>query len=282
MASIHESVRDRYRGAARRALGATETHEEDCCGGSSSQPGPAEAPGSCCGGGSQSTAFGYSIEELRMLPEGADLALGCGNPTALAGLREGERVLDLGSGGGIDCLLAAARVGDTGSVIGVDMTPEMIALARTNAERAGATNVEFRLGEIEHLPLADGTVDVIVSNCVVNLSPEKPQVLREAHRVLAPGGRLLISDLVLQYELPEHLRANMSLLTGCIAGAMVADDYLAVIRNGGFVDVRLEKESEYLKLDHLAGLAREAGISEEDAAAIAENLRSVSVFARKE
>ena len=280
MSDIHESVRDRYRNAA---LGAGE-----CCGDQS----PADADSGCCGGhdstggasccgAAPSTAFGYTIDELRLLPEGADLGLGCGNPTALAGLAPGEVVVDLGSGGGIDCLLAAARVGDEGRVIGVDMTPEMIALARQNAERAGATNVEFRLGEIEHLPIADATANVVVSNCVINLAPQKEPVLADAYRVLAPGGRLMVSDLVLDEDLPDALRANMTLLTGCIAGAMLREEFLAAIRHAGFDDVRVETEREYLKLDHLASLAREAGIAEDDAALIAARLRSVSIAARR-
>lgn len=275
MESIHETVRRRYGQVARSGAGAGETIESSCCGGAGDS-----SSGSCCGG-SSSTAFGYTIDELRLLPEGADLGLGCGNPTALAGLTEGEVVVDLGSGGGIDCFLAAARVGDSGRVIGVDMTPDMIELARRNAERAGATNVEFRLGEIEHLPLADGEANVVISNCVVNLSPDKPGVLAEAFRVLAPGGRLMISDLVLERELTPALRENMTLLTGCIAGAMLRDEFLSLLREAGFTDVRVERQSEYLKVDHLASLAREAGISEADAAEIASSLRSVSVYARR-
>ncbi|MFP4112973.1 MAG: arsenite methyltransferase [Spirochaetota bacterium] len=309
MSSIHDAVRDRYRRAAEgasccRGSAHGEHHQHDhehgeCCGGSGHQEhgahdhgegsccggsghGEHDAEGSCaCGGHSGSTAFGYTVEELKLLPEGADLALGCGNPTALAGLSEGEVVVDLGSGGGIDCFLAAARVGSEGRVIGVDMTAEMIELARRNAERAEATNVEFRLGEIEHLPIADATADVVISNCVINLSPDKPQVLAEAFRVLKPGGRLLVSDLVLESPLRPELRENVALLTGCIAGAMVKDDYLAHFRNAGFADVGVEKESEYLKLDHLASFAAEAGITEEVASEIASSLRSVSIAARK-
>lgn len=278
MADIHESVRDRYRHAATRAScceGASGPDDE-CCGGDAGT----DETTPCCGS-SPSTTFGYTIDELRSLPDGADLALGCGNPTALAGLQEGEVVVDLGSGGGIDCFLAAARVGANGRVIGVDMTPEMIELARRNAEKAGASNVEFRLGEIEHLPIADATADVVISNCVINLAPDKAPVLAEAHRVLAPGGRLLVSDLVLDDPLPDRLRGNMALLTGCIAGAMLRDEFLNAIRGAGFVDVRVEAESEYLKLDHLASLARHAGIADEDAALIASRLRSASISARR-
>jgi ubiquinone/menaquinone biosynthesis C-methylase UbiE len=241
-----------------------------------------ETDGSCCGGSAPaSEAFGYTIEELQSLPEGADLALGCGNPTALAGLAEGETVVDLGSGGGIDCFLAAARVGRSGRVIGVDMTPEMIELARRNADKARAANVEFRLGEIEHLPIADSSVDVILSNCVINLAPDKSQVLSEALRVLRPGGRLLVSDLVLDAELTPELSTNMALLTGCVAGAMRKNDFVRLFEQVGFADARIEQESEYLKLDHLASLASEAGITREQAATIAASLRSVSIAARK-
>lgn len=216
-----------------------------------------------------------------MLPDGADLGLGCGNPTAVAGIKPGETIVDLGSGGGIDCFLAAARTGDEGRVIGVDMTAEMIELARKNAARAGAANVEFRLGEIEQLPIADNTADLIISNCVINLSPDKPQVFREALRILAPGGRLMVSDIVLEGELQSDLRQNMRLLTGCIAGALQRSEFLAGLTDAGFVNVRIENETEYLKAGHLAGLAREAGISEADAEAIAGVLRSATIYAEK-
>lgn len=248
--------------------------------------GEAAAGSSCCGAdtadsGAQSTAVGYTIEELQALPEGADLALGCGNPTALAGLKPGEVVVDLGSGGGIDCFLAAARVGAEGHVIGVDMTPEMIERARANAGRAKAANVEFRLGEIEHLPIADASADVIISNCVINLSPDKSRVLAEAFRVLAPGGRLMVSDLVLESELRQDLRENMALLTGCIAGAMLEADFLDALGRAGFRDVGVEKKSGYLKPEDLGPLASRSGVSQADAAEIAGSVRSISVYARK-
>ncbi len=166
-----------------------------------------------------------------------DVAFGCGNPTAIAALEPGQVVLDLGSGGGIDCFLAAKMVGPTGRVIGVDMTPEMIRLARKNAEKVGATNVEFRLGEIENLPVADESVDVIISNCVINLSPDKPRVFREAFRVLKPGGRLQVSDIVWTRPVPEEIRSDMEKWAGCIAGALLESEYLDHIRAAGFVDV---------------------------------------------
>jgi len=166
--------------------------------------------------------------------------LGCGNPQAIAALRPGETVLDLGSGGGIDCFLAARQVGQTGKVIGVDMTPEMIDRAREGAAKAGLPNVEFRLGEIEHLPVADGTADVILSNCVINLSPDKPAVFREAFRVLKPGGRLAISDIVATAPLPEQVRKSVELYVGCVAGAVMIDELKLMLTDIGFVDIRIE------------------------------------------
>jgi arsenite methyltransferase len=187
--------------------------------------------------------MGYSAAELRAIPDGADLGLGCGNPTAMASLRRGEVVLDLGSGAGIDCFLAAEKVGPSGRAIGVDMTSEMVERARENARREKISNVEFRLGEIEHLPVADGAVDVIISNCVVNLSSDKPQVFREAYRVLKPGGRMFLSDIVLLKELPHAVRKSIEAYVGCIAGASLKADYLAAIRAAGFDGVEIVKEA---------------------------------------
>ncbi|HHH31187.1 MAG TPA: arsenite methyltransferase [Polyangiaceae bacterium] len=199
----------------------------------------------CCGGSElepvDSELLGYSAEELAALPEGANLGLGCGNPVAIAALREGERVLDLGSGGGIDCLLAAKRVGPEGQVIGVDMTPAMVEKARKNVRQAaGADNVSIRLGEIEHLPVADASVDVILSNCVINLSPDKESVFRETFRVLAPGGRLSISDVVATAPLPDELRDEAEALTGCVSGAVPAEDLQKLLREIGFEKVTVE------------------------------------------
>lgn len=198
----------------------------------------------CCGssGDTLSTTMGYTPGELNAIPQGADLGLGCGNPTALASLREGEVVLDLGSGAGIDCFLAARKVGKTGKVIGVDMTPQMLERARENAAKGSYENVEFRLGEIENLPVADNTVDVVISNCVINLSPDKKRVFEETYRVLKPGGRLLISDIVLLKELPDEVRNSVSAYLSCIAGAIFKEDYLATIGNAGFQKVEVVDE----------------------------------------
>ncbi|MBN1349312.1 arsenite methyltransferase [candidate division KSB1 bacterium] len=182
-------------------------------------------------------SMGYTDEEMRSAPDGANLGLGCGNPVALASLKAGETVLDLGSGAGFDSFLAAAKVGSTGRIIGVDMTPEMIDKARHNARKGNYPNVEFRLGEIENLPVADNVVDVIISNCVINLSPDKDSVFREAFRVLKPGGRLMISDIVLLGELPEIIRNSSRAYVGCIAGALMKEDYLNKIAAAGFTNV---------------------------------------------
>jgi len=184
--------------------------------------------------------MGYDTADLADLPEGADMGLGCGNPTAIAALKPGQSVLDLGSGGGIDCFLAARKVGSGGRVIGVDMTPEMIEKSRAAAEKSGATNVEFRLGEIEHLPVADGSVDVIMSNCVINLSPDKLAVYKEAFRVLRPGGTLAISDIVARKPLPDELLDDVGLLTGCVGGAATIADTERALAEAGFGSIKVE------------------------------------------
>ena len=236
-ATIKELVRARY-GAVAVESGAS------CC-----------APAtSCCGPATPDTAadkarrMGYSEAELAALPDGANLGLGCGNPQAVAALKSNEVVVDLGSGAGFDCLLAAAQVGATGRVIGVDMTHEMLTKARANAARIGAGNVEFRLGELEHLPIADNTADVILSNCVINLVPDKAQVFREAFRVLKPGGRLAIADVVNTAPLSDALKADPALLCGCIGGAAPAVQIEAWLAEAGFVDIRIAEKPESREL----------------------------------
>lgn len=189
--------------------------------------------------------LGYSEAEMAAVPEGANLGLGCGNPVALAGLREGETVLDLGSGAGFDCFLAAAQVGRSGRVIGVDMTPQMVAKARENARKGGYENVEFRLGEIERLPVDEAEVDVIMSNCVINLVPDKGRAFSEAFRVLRPGGRLMVSDIVLTGELPAAIKNSVEAYTGCISGASRREEYLAAIRAAGFEQVEIVGENTF-------------------------------------
>jgi len=232
--AIKKHVRDRYATAAKT--------KGPCCA-------PASPPCGCGQPGlsqeGTSRLVGYSPEELAAIPEDADLGLGCGNPAALAGLKTGETVLDLGSGAGIDCFLAARKVGPSGRVIGVDMTPEMLDRARENARKSGATGVEFRLGEIENLPVADNSVDVIISNCVINLSTDKPRVFREAFRVLRPGGRMMVSDLALKKPLPQAVRESVEAYVACIAGALLKSDYLSAIRKAGFKDVAVVSEKVF-------------------------------------
>ena len=199
----------------------------------------------CCGTeGAGSLALGYTPEDLAGVPEESDLGLGCGNPQAIAALRPGETVLDLGSGAGFDCFLAAQRVGRAGRVIGVDMTPEMVVKARDNGRRVQAANVDFRLGEIEHLPVPDASVDVVISNCVINLSPDKAAVFREAIRVLKPGGRIAIADVIATRPIPQELAANVEALTGCVAGAAHVDHMHALLAEAGFEEVKIEARSD--------------------------------------
>lgn len=215
-----------------------------CCAPASSSP--------CCESGSTDAAYdvsrriGYTDEELKSVPIGANLGLGCGNPVGLASLKEGETVLDLGSGAGFDSFLAANKVGEKGKVIGVDMTPEMVEKARENARKACYKNVEFRLGEIENLPAADNSVDVIISNCVINLSPDKARVFEEVFRVLRPGGRLTVSDIVLLKELPDFIKNNIEAYVGCVAGAILKNDYIGLIKKAGFQDVEIIDETPFI------------------------------------
>jgi arsenite methyltransferase len=205
--------------------------------------------GSCCSLSSSarniSKTVGYSEDEMNAVPEGANLGLGCGNPVAIASLKEGDVVLDLGSGAGFDAFLAAQRVGKTGRVIGVDMTPEMLEKARVNAKKGGYENVEFRSGEIEKLPVQDSSIDVIISNCVINLSSDKKSVFKESFRVLKPGGRLMVSDLVLVKDLPDTVRKSVEAYIGCLAGVLMKDDYLCFIKNAGFQDIKIISQSDY-------------------------------------
>jgi SAM-dependent methyltransferase len=210
--------------------------------------GPCCLPAAACCGGVDMAAeiskkIGYADKDLKSVPEGANLGLGRGNPLALASLKEGETVLDLGAGAGFDCFLAANQVGKTGKVIGVDMTPEMVQKARENAGKGGYGNVEFRLGEIENLPVADQVVDAVISNCVINLAPDKGRVFREAFRVLKPGGRLMVSDIVLRRPLPDFIMNSIAAYVGCMSGAVMRDEYLRVIEQAGFRDVRIMEES---------------------------------------
>lgn len=217
---------------------------------------------SCCGpvklscestdlAGDISRKIGYTKKELKNVPEGANLGLGCGNPVALASLKEGDTVLDLGSGAGFDCFLAANKVGEKGRVIGVDMTSEMIEKARENAKKGNYRNVEFRLGEIENLPIDDNSVDVIISNCVINLSPDKKRVFMEGFRVLKPGGRMMISDIVLLKELPDFIKNSIEAYVGCISGAIMKDEYIKVIKEAGFHEVGIVDETIF-SIDYIA------------------------------
>jgi arsenite methyltransferase len=236
-ADIKEMVRARYGSIAAAASPAS-----DCCATTTSCCGPAATPDA------KSMRMGYSAEELASVPEGANLGLGCGNPQAIADLKPGKTVIDLGSGAGFDCFLASGQVGETGHVIGVDMTHEMLKKARENATKIGVKNVEFRLGELEHLPVADNTADVILSNCVITLVPDKAQVFREAFRVLKHGGRLAISDVVNKAPLPAKLKDDPSLLCGCIAGAATVQETEAWLMEAGFVDVRVMPKAESREL----------------------------------
>ncbi len=247
---IKEAVREKYGQAALRVLGG----ERGSCGGTG-------ANGSC--GCDPVSSNLYDAAETAALPEGAVLAsLGCGNPTALTQLHEGDVVLDLGSGGGIDVLLSARRVGPTGKAYGLDMTDEMLALARENQRKAGVANVEFLKGEIERIPLPDGSVDVIISNCVINLSADKSRVLREAFRVLKPGGRFAVSDVVVRGEVPAAVRRSMELWVGCVAGALEEGEYRRLLADAGFTDVDVEPTRVY-EFEDARAVLRGAGLDAE-------------------
>jgi len=269
---LKEAVRERYGEAAVR-VSAGEGLPGDCC-----------AESGCCGGADTAsldpiTSDLYGGDEVATLPEAAVRAsLGCGNPTALAELREGEVVLDLGSGGGIDVLLSARRVGPTGKAYGLDMTDEMLALANENQRKAGVTNVEFLKGEIEYIPLPDASVDVVISNCVVNLSGDKRRVIHEAFRVLRPGGRFAVSDVVVRGPVPEAVRKSVELWIGCVAGALEEQEFLDLLRDAGFVDPSLEVTRVYRAAD-AASFLRHAGL-DVDAMGPEIEGRFVSAFVR--
>jgi SAM-dependent methyltransferase len=267
---IKKAVQDGYARIAKK--------KASCCG------------ASCCGStqGKESLEkeIGYTDKDIHAVPEGANMGLGCGNPVALASLKEGETVLDLGSGGGFDCFLAANKVGKTGKVIGIDMTPEMIKKARANATKGKYTNVEFRRGEIEHLPVDDNSVDIIISNCVINLSPEKEQVFREAFRVLKHGGRVMVSDLVLLKKLHEEIRESVDAYIGCLAGATLKDEYLKAIQDAGFVSIKIIGEAYYpvdlVTADPTAQtIIENIDLSPEKLKEIAESISSIKVYAEK-
>jgi SAM-dependent methyltransferase len=273
---VRRIVRERYGQRAREGSA--------CCAGSGGCTGGAQTP--------VSQAIGYTATQLQSVPAGADLGLGCGNPTALASLQEGDVVVDLGSGAGIDCFLAAQAVSARGRAIGVDMTPDMLDRARENARTHRIENVEFRLGEIENLPVADASVDVVISNCVINLAPDKPRVFREAYRVLKPGGRMIVSDIVLRRELPDAIRNSIEAYVGCVAGALKKDDYLAAVRSAGFHDIRISQETAadtavsgageaQIVVDGRAVQPEELGLSCEGAWELAGAVSSITVEARK-
>ena len=266
--NIQKEVKKRYGGIA--------ASSSSCCG---------SATTGCCGSAPSaealSTSVGYTPAELATIPEGANLGLGCGNPVALASLMPGETVLDLGSGGGIDCFLAARRVGPEGRVIGVDMTTEMIQLARENAEKSDLKNVEFRQGEIERLPVEDSSVDAVISNCVINLSTDKERVFREIHRVLKPGGRMMVSDIVLARELPEKVKNSVAAYTGCIGGALKRQDYLEAIAKAGFTRVEIMTETK-VPVDLWADLPEEAKtLSRDEIKTALGAIASIKVAAKK-
>ena len=285
---IKEAVREAYGSIARRQ--SEQPGPSSCCGPrqDSSCCGPRQ-PASCCGPAdtaakTASSARLYPSAEIADLPDSVtDMSLGCGNPTAIAELQPGEVVLDLGSGGGIDCFLAAKKVGPEGRVIGLDMTPDMIKVAQRNAKKLGAWNVEFRLGEMEDMPLPDGSVDAVISNCVINLSPDKGAVFAEAFRVLRPGGRMTVSDIVLDGELPQMLLERLDVWASCVAGALEESDYLGKMRAAGFesVDVIARdfvKVSEFAEWVSLRDLVASAGV---DPAEVDHKIASIKVKARK-
>jgi arsenite methyltransferase len=278
---LTKSVRERYAGVAKQNNGC-------CCSGKTASP----QSSLCCGTPNTSTNrdisknVGYTDADMNSVPEGANLGLGCGNPVALAALKKGDVVIDLGSGAGFDCFLAAARVGPQGKVIGVDMTPEMLDKSRENLRKGKYQNVEFRLGEIENLPVADNLADVIISNCVINLSIDKTRVFKEAHRVLKSGGRLMVSDIVLLTELPKEILSSIEAYVGCIAGASQKSVYLDAMRTAGFKEVKVVDETVF-PVDSLAedpmvqSIIKESHMSASQIKKLASSIVSVKVSAVK-
>lgn len=270
---IKEEVR---RGYAKIAM-----EGSSCCGVSKS----------CCGNtdlaDNISKKIGYDKDELKLVPDGANLGLGCGNPIAFSSLKEGEVVLDLGSGAGFDCFLAANKVGQKGKVIGVDMTPEMIDKARNNAIKGNYENVEFRLGEIENLPVADNTVDVIISNCVINLSSDKRRVFTEAFRVLKPGGRMIVSDIVLLKKLPKEIQCSINAYIGCLSGALMREEYIEIIKRAGFKNVKIIDEI-YMSVDCIANdptvkvITEQYNLSQETIREVEKTVLSIKVYGEKD
>ena len=272
---IHTEVRKKYAEIAKTG--------SSCCGPSCCGE---EEPGAPQRATTLSQAMGYSGEDLEGVPEGANLGLGCGNPVALASLEKGQTVLDLSSGAGFDSFLAANQVGENGKIIGVDMTAEMIDRAQHNAEKGGYENVEFRLGKIEHLPLADQTVDVVLSNCVINLSPDKEQVFQEAFRTLKPGGRLMVSDIVLLRPLPGFIKTCMEAYVACLAGAATREDYLEAIQAAGFSDIEIVEETavpvDLVINDSLTRtIVKGLEISSKSVKGVIDSIRSIRVAATK-
>jgi SAM-dependent methyltransferase len=272
----HQEIKNKVK----EGYGRVAMENRPCCG----------APSFCCGSNASirtiGETIGYSRDEMNQVPEGANLGLGCGNPVALASLREGQTVLDLGSGAGFDCFLAAKAVGEHGRVIGVDMTPEMVKKAWENAKKGGYRNVEFRLGDIEYLPVIDNSVDVILSNCVINLSPNKPKVFAEAFRVLKPGGKLTLSDVVLLRPLPPVLAGSAAAYLGCVAGASLKKDYLHMLTEAGFADVQVVGENPFYLGEAAAdpvvlAIIEEAKLTPDAVKEIGKSIVSIKVVATK-
>jgi len=250
---IKEAVRENYGKIARADSLTSQAHKATTCCDPTDTCSGVNQKASCCdptesSGESMSTIIGYSKKDIKSVPEEINMGLGCGNPVALASLRSGETVVDLGSGGGFDCFIAAKEVGETGKVIGVDMTPDMVSKARRNAEKMGIRNVEFRLGEIENLPAADNTADIIMSNCVINLSPDKRNVFKEAYRILKPGGRLAISDVLAIAELPDEVRNDLALMSACIGGAATIEDTEKLLVEAGFQNIKIKPNDQSREL----------------------------------